>query len=160
VAALLAFFDVENLAPTSAASGSPSQPQAPALGAQLDAFRTAWDRGDRSGAVQGLRPYAQRLADAPDAIRNGVADQAFVADTQPWLDATALWGRALVSSLDALDAEIAGDTAGAQDRFADAAGLADQAAAVETIPGETRPQGPVKVADGVLDEFIAETRAL
>jgi hyaluronoglucosaminidase len=160
VEALLAFFDVENLAPTSAASGIASQPQSPALAEQLDAFRAAWDGGDRSGAVRGLRPHARRLADAPAVIRNGVVDRAFVADSQPWLDATALWGQALLGSLDALDAEIAGDTAAAQRRFADAAALADRAAAIETIPGETRPQGPVKVADGVLDEFIAEVRAL
>jgi hyaluronoglucosaminidase len=160
VEALLAFFDVENLAPTSAVSGTLSQPQAPALAQQLDAFRTAWHGGDRSGAVRGLRPYAQRLAGAPNVIRSGVADHAFVADAQPWLDATALWGQALVGSLGALDAEIAGDDAGAQARFADAAARADQAAAVETIPGETRPQGPVKVGDGVLDEFIVEARDL
>jgi hyaluronoglucosaminidase len=160
VDALLAFFDLENLAPTSATSGAVSQPQAPALAAQLDAFQTAWDRGDRTGAVRGLRSYARRLAGAPEAIRTGVADQAFVADARPWLDATALWGRALVASLDALDAEIAGDTGGAQGRFADAAALADQAAAIETIPGETRPQGPVRVGDGVLDEFIAGARDL
>jgi len=160
VEALLAFFDLENLAPTSAASGTVSQPQAPTLAQQLDAFRSAWDGGDRSGAVQGLRPHAQRLAGAPDVIRGGVADPAFIADVRPWLDATALWGQALVGSLDALDATITGDNAGAQGRFADAAALADQAAAVETIPGETRPHGPVRVGDGVLDEFIAEARAL
>ncbi len=160
VEALLAFFDVENLAPTSATSGAVSQPQAPALAGQLDAFRAAWDGGDRAGAVRGLRPHARRLAGAPEAIRHGVADQAFVGDARPWLDAAALWGRALVTSLDALDAEIAGDTAGAQERFAEAAALADQAAAIETIPGETRPQGAVKVADGVLDEFIAGARDL
>ncbi|MGH9215939.1 MAG: beta-N-acetylglucosaminidase, partial [Acidimicrobiales bacterium] len=157
---LLAFFDVENLAPTSATSGAVSQPQAPALAGQLDAFRAAWDGGDRAGAVRGLRPHARRLAGAPETIRDGVADQAFVGDARPWLDAAALWGRALVTSLDALDAEIAGDTAGAQERFAEAAALADQAAAIETIPGETRPQGAVKVADGVLDEFIAGARDL
>jgi hyaluronoglucosaminidase len=160
VDALLAFFDLENLAPTSAASGTVSQPQAPVLAQQLEAFRTAWDRGDRPGAVQGLRPYAQRLAGAPDVIRRGVDDRGFVADAQPWLDATALWGQALVASLDALDAQIAGDAAGAQARFADAAGLADRAAAVETIPGETRPQGPVRVGDGVLDDFIAAAPSL
>jgi hyaluronoglucosaminidase len=160
VEALLAFFDLENLAPTSAASGTVSQPQAPALAGQLDAFRSAWGGGDRSGAVQGLRPHAQRLAGAPGVIRSGAADPAFIADARPWLDATALWGQALVGSLDALDAAIAGDSAGAQARFADAAARADEAAAVETVPGETRPQGPVKVGDGVLDEFIAEARAL
>jgi hyaluronoglucosaminidase len=160
VDALLAFFDLENLAPTSATSGTVSQPQAPALARQLDAFRTAWDRGDRPGAIGGLRPYAQRLAGAPDVIRRGVADPGFVADAQPWLDACALWGQALVASLDALDAQTAGDVAGAQARFADADAVAVQAAAIETIPGETRPQGPVRVGDGVLDDFIAGAQAL
>jgi hyaluronoglucosaminidase len=160
VDALLAFFDLENLAPTSATSGTVSQPQAPALARQLDAFRAAWDGGDRPGAIGGLRPYAQRLAGAPDVIRRGVADPGFVTDAQPWLDATALWGQALVASLDALEAQIAGDVAGAQARFADADALADQAGAIETIPGETRPQGPVRVGDGVLDVFIAGAQAL
>jgi hyaluronoglucosaminidase len=160
VDALLAFFDLENLAPTSATSGTVSQPQAPALAQKLDAFRTAWDGGDPSGAVRGLRPYAERLAGAPDVIRSGVADRGFVADVEPWLDATALWGQALVASLDALDAQIGGDAAGAQARFADADALADRAAAIETIPGETRPQGAVRVGDGVLDDFIAGAQAL
>jgi hyaluronoglucosaminidase len=160
VDALLAFFDLENLAPTSATSGTVSQPQAPVLARQLDAFRTAWDRGDRPGAIEGLRPYAQRLAGAPDVIRRGVTDPGFVADAQPWLDATALWAQALVASLDALDAQIAGDVAGAQAHFADADALADRAAAIETIPGETRPQGPVRVGDGVLDDFIANAQGL
>ena len=93
-------------------------------------------------------------------IRSDVADGGFVTDTQPWLDATGLWGQALVASLDALDAQVAGDVAGAQARFADAAALADQAGAVGTIPGETRPQGPVRVGDGVLDDFIAEAPTL
>ena len=56
VDALLAFFDLENLAPTSATAGTVSQPQAPALAQQLDAFRTAWDGGDRSGAVRDCVP--------------------------------------------------------------------------------------------------------
>jgi hyaluronoglucosaminidase len=160
VEALLAFFDVENLAPTSATSGEVSQPQAPVLARKIDAFRTAWDSGDRAGAVRALRPYAQRLAGAADVIRSNVTDPGFGADARPWLDATALWGRALVASLDALDARIAGDDAGARSRFADAAAQAEQAAAIETIPGETRPQGPVRVADGVLDDFIAAAPGL
>jgi hyaluronoglucosaminidase len=160
VDALLAFFDLENLAPTSAASGTVSQQQAPALARRLDAFRAAWNGGDRAGAVGGLRPYVQLLAGAPAVIDRGVADRAFVADARPWLDATALWGQALVASLDALDARTAGDDAGADARFADAAALTDRAGAIETIPGETRPQGPVRVADGVLDVFIADAPAL
>ncbi len=159
VDSLLAFFDVENLAPTSASSGIVSQPQAPALATQLDTFRAAWSGGDRAGAVAGLRPYADLLATAPERIRAGIADDAFLADCAPWLDATVRWGQALVATLDALDARIAGDAAGAQARLNEAAALSDQAGAIRTIPGETRPEGQVRVADGVLDTFIAEARS-
>jgi hyaluronoglucosaminidase len=38
--------------------------------------------------------------------------------------------------------------------------LAARAGAIRTIPGETRPEGPVRVGDGVLDAFIAEADAL
>jgi hyaluronoglucosaminidase len=160
VEALLAFFDLENLAPTSARSGVVSQPQAPALAAALDAFGATWSSGDRAGALAGLRPVAERIAAAPDRIRAGVADAAFVADCGPWLDATALWGQAFVRTLDGLAAGVAGDDAAATAAFAEADALAGQAAAIRTIPGETRPEGPVRVGDGVLDEFLAEASAL
>ena len=35
-----------------------------------------------------------------------------------------------------------------------------QAEAIRTIPGETRPEGPVRVGDGVLDDFLAEADGL
>ncbi|HKH23900.1 MAG TPA: beta-N-acetylglucosaminidase domain-containing protein [Acidimicrobiales bacterium] len=158
VDALLAFFDVENLAPTSASSGTVSQPQAPALAAQLETFRASWDGGDPAGAVAELRPYAELLAAAPERIRAGVVDDGFLADCAPWLDATALWGQALVATLAALHARIAGDATEA--RFDAAAALAGQAGAIRTIPGETRPEGPVRVADGVLDTFVADAPGL
>jgi hyaluronoglucosaminidase len=158
VDALLAFFDVENLAPTS--GDGLSQPQAPALAAQLDQFRSRWGSGDRAGAVAGLRPYAELLAGAPEAIRGGVTDQAFVSDCGPWLDATALWGRALVAALDGLDARVRGDAGTADQRFAAVDDLVGQASAIRTIEGETRPQGPVRVADGVLDRFLDEAPGL
>ncbi|HEX8805053.1 MAG TPA: beta-N-acetylglucosaminidase domain-containing protein, partial [Acidimicrobiales bacterium] len=158
VDALLAFFDLENLAPTS--GDGVSQPQAPVLAGQLDAFRSAWAAGDRTGAVAGLRPTAERLAGASDRIRAHVVDPAFVADCGPWLDATALWGRALVATLDGLGARAAGDGDTAERRFAEADDLVAAASAVHTIEGETRPQGPVRVADGVLDAFLAEAPGL
>jgi hyaluronoglucosaminidase len=160
VEALLAFFDLENLAPTSARSGVVSQPQAPALAAALDAFRDTWSSGDRAGALAGLRPVAERIAAAPDRINAGVADAAFLADSGPWLDATALWGQAFVRTVDGLAAGAAGDDAAASAAFAEADALAGQAAAIRTIPGETRPEGPVRVGDGVLDEFLADADAL
>src|SRR5690606_18835627 len=75
--ALLTFFDLENLAPTSARSGLVSQPQSPVLAAQLDAFREAWAAGDRQGALDGLRPHAEAIAAAPGLIRANVVDPAF-----------------------------------------------------------------------------------
>ncbi|HET8619693.1 MAG TPA: protein O-GlcNAcase [Acidimicrobiales bacterium] len=160
VEALLAFFDLENLAPTSARSEIVSQPQSPALAAELEGFHAAWRRGDKAGAVAGLRPYAAVLAGAPDLVRARVVDPAFVADCGPWLDATALWAGALVATLDGLDARLAGDGATASVRLAEASALVAQAEAIHTIPGETRPEGPVRVADGVLDDFLAGAAGL
>jgi hyaluronoglucosaminidase len=160
VDALLAFFDLENLAPTSASSGSVSQPQAPALAALVDGFHTTWRSGDRAGAVAALRPYAERLAGAPALIRARVVDPAFIADCGPWLDATALWGGALVATLDGLAARAGGDVAISDARRAEAAALAGMAGTIHTIPGETRPQGPVLVGDGVLDAFVSWGSAL
>ena len=161
VEALLAFFDLENLAPTSARSTAVvSQPQSPALAASLDAFRSTWQGGDRAGAVAGLRPYAAVVAGAPALIRANLVDPAFATDCGPWLDATALWGGALVAALDGLDARLAGDESTAGAKLAEASALVAQAEAIHTIPGETRPEGPVRVADGVLDEFLAGASAL
>ena len=134
VEALLTFFDLENLAPTSASSGVVSQPQSPALAASLDAFRAAWSAGDRTGALAALRPVAERIAGAPDLIRAHVADEAFVADCAPWLDATVLWGRAFVRTLDGLAARETGDEATASAAFAESDALVD--------PGGGDPDDP------------------
>jgi hyaluronoglucosaminidase len=100
------------------------------------------------------------LAAAPERIRTRVTDPGFVADTGPWLDATALWGRAFVATLDALDARLAGDPGTADAHFAEADGLVARAQSITTIAGETRPQGTVRVADGVLDTFLGEAHGL
>jgi hyaluronoglucosaminidase len=154
VEALLAFFDLETYAPTSSTTGSLVQGQAPALAAKIAAFNAAWSSGDRKGAVAGLRPYAELLAAAPQRIRDGVRDAGFVADCRPWLDALGLWGQAFVATLDGLQARIDGDQATAGARFAAAHDLAARARVVHTIAGETKPQGPVLVGDGVLDSFL------
>jgi hyaluronoglucosaminidase len=153
-AALLAFFDVEHLVPTSTSKNA--QPQAPVLAGKLAAFRTTWQRGDRTGAVAGLRPYAQELAAAPGAIRAGAVKAGFVAEAAPWLDALDLWGRALVRALDGLQARADGSEGQADQWFGEAADLAEQAAAVPPLPGDPRAKPPVKVADGVLDAFLRE----
>lgn len=160
VDALLAFFDLENLAPTSAADERLSLPQSPVLAAEIDAFRAAWRAGDRAGAVAGLRPRATLIAGAPERIRRHVVDETFVADAEPWLDATGLWGAAFVAALDALDARVSGDESRAAQLFGTVDDLVARARAIETIPGKTFPQGPVRVGDGVLDSFLTEARDL
>ncbi|MGP3769477.1 beta-N-acetylhexosaminidase family protein [Streptomyces sp. SDT5-1] len=153
--ALLAFFDTQHLAPTFGDTNW--QPQAPELAARLDDFRAAWEGGsaaERKAALRALSAYAGVLADAPERIRAGMGDKAFLAQTKPWLDALDLWGASLNATLDGLRARV--DSGGGDADFVKAADLAKQASAITTIPGTTRPQGPIKVADGVLDTFIAE----
>ncbi|MEW1722030.1 beta-N-acetylglucosaminidase domain-containing protein [Streptomyces sp. NPDC093109] len=157
VTALLAFFDTQYLAPTF--GDLPWQPQAPALAARLAGFRTAWAAGDRAGALRTLRPYAGLLASASATIRSGT-DPGLVTDTGPWLDALALWGAAFNATLDGLAAGEAGDGAAARGHFARSSALAAQAAAIRTLPGTTRPQGTVKVADTVLDVFLRDAPGL
>ncbi|MFI2780670.1 beta-N-acetylhexosaminidase family protein [Streptomyces sp. ALB3] len=157
--ALLAFFDTQHLAPTFGDTNW--QPQAPGLAARLAEFTEAWGSGSRArrqAALRELDAYADVLAGAPERIREGVRDPAFLAQTKPWLDALDLWGGSLKATLDGLRAEAHAGSGHAD--FAAAAGLAEQAAAVTTIPGTTRPQGPVKVADGVLDTFIERAPAM
>ena len=155
--ALLVFFDLEHMAPL--ANGRPWLEPAPELASRIERFREQWNAGDRAGAVSGLRQYAQKIADAPARIRAGAAPD-FVGDAAPWLDATALWGPSLLATLDGLEARSAGDEPRAGDRFGEATRLAEQAGRIQTIPGESRPQGPVRVADGVLDVFIQQAPGL
>ncbi|MEU0130477.1 beta-N-acetylglucosaminidase domain-containing protein [Streptomyces sp. NPDC006289] len=153
--ALLAFFDTEHLAPTF--GDTDWQPRAPELSARLADFTTAWSSGSvarRRAALRDLTAYADVLAGAPGQIRAGVRDPAFLAQTKPWLDALDVWGGALDATLDGLRARLHAGTGQAD--FARAAELAEQAGAFTTIPGTTRPQGPIKVADGVLDTFIEQ----
>jgi hyaluronoglucosaminidase len=158
--ALLRFFDTQHMAPTFGTQ--PWQPQAPRLKAELDAVRDALARGDaaeRGAALASLTTTADELADAPDIIRSGVADPAFAAQSAPWLDAMRLWGRALRLSAAGLSAAEQGRDA-APRYFAEAKRLAAEAAAVQSIPGATRFDGPIKIADGVLDRFVADAPGL
>jgi len=156
--ALLTFFDTQHLAPTF--GNQPWQPQAPQLRTTINRVRDALASGDtaeRAAALNALGKAADDLAAAPDLIRAGVIAPGFVTEAQPWLDATALWGRALHLTVDGLRAE---NGAAASRLFGEAARLADEAAKIRTTPGATRPKGPIKVADGVLDVFIAEAPGL
>ncbi len=159
-AALLSFFDTQHLAPTF--GSQPWQPQAPRLKAQLDAVRLALAEGDaaaRSLALADLARAADTLTAAPDTIRSGTIDPGFADQSRPWLDAMQLWGRALQMTAAGLDAANR-DGAAAAGYFAEARRLAAQAAAVQTIPGATRFDGAIRVADGVLDRFVADAPTL
>ncbi|MBP2513640.1 beta-N-acetylglucosaminidase domain-containing protein [Sphingomonas sp. PvP018] len=159
-AALLSFFDTQHLAPTF--GSQPWQPQAPRLKAELDAVRLALAEGDaaaRSLALADLARAADTLAAAPDTIRSGTIDPGFADQARPWLDAMQLWGRALQMTAAGLDAANR-EGAAAPGYFAEARRLAAQAAAVQTIPGATRFDGAIRVADGVLDRFVADAPTL
>jgi hyaluronoglucosaminidase len=159
-AALLTFFDTQHMAPTF--GSQPWQEQAPRLKASLDTVREALADGDataRSAAIKDLRAQADTLANAPDIIRSGTVDPAFAKQARPWLDALQLWGRALQLTTAGLDAADHGSGAATR-YFTDAGRLAAQAAAVQSIPGATRFDGPIKVADGVLDRFVKDAPSL
>ncbi|KER85260.1 beta-N-acetylglucosaminidase [Xanthomonas arboricola pv. celebensis] len=159
-AALLTFFDTQHLAPTF--GSQPWQEQAPRLKAVLDQVREAIALGDaaaRSQAIAELARTADAFAAAPQSIRAGVADKGFAEQSRPWLEAMEAWGRALQQTAAGLDAANRGDAQAAV-AFADAKRIAAEAAAIPSIPGATRFGGPVKIADGVLDRFVADAPQL
>ncbi|WP_115509901.1 beta-N-acetylhexosaminidase family protein [Xanthomonas arboricola] len=159
-AALLIFFDTQHLAPTF--GSQPWQEQAPRLKAVLDHVREAIALGDaaaRSQAIAELARTADAFAAAPQSIRAGVADKGFAEQSRPWLEAMEGWGRALQQTAAGLDAANRGDAQAAV-AFADAKRIAAEAAAIPSIPGATRFGGPVKIADGVLDRFVADAPQL
>ncbi|MBB4657436.1 hyaluronoglucosaminidase [Xanthomonas sp. F14] len=159
-AALLTFFDTQHLAPTF--GSQPWQEQAPRLKAVLDHVRETIALGDaaaRSQAIAELARTADAFAAAPQSIRAGVADKGFAEQSRPWLEAMEGWGRALQQTAAGLDAANRGDAQAAV-AFADAKRIAAEAAAIPSIPGATRFGGPVKIADGVLDRFVADAPQL
>ncbi|WP_395397358.1 beta-N-acetylglucosaminidase domain-containing protein [Novosphingobium sp. BL-8A] len=159
-AALLTFFDTQHLAPTFGTQ--PWQPQSPRLKTVLDRVRETLAHGDadaRKAALKDLARQADDIANAPATIRAGVADKNFIAQAAPWLDAMQRWGSALQLTAAGLSAANDG-SATARSLFADAKKQADEAAAVQSIPGATRFDGPIKIADGVLDLFIADAPGL
>ncbi|MFH9818700.1 beta-N-acetylglucosaminidase domain-containing protein [Streptomyces sp. NPDC017230] len=151
--ALLVFGDLEHLAPTFGAT--PWQPQAPELARRVTEFWTSWDEGDRAAAVTALRAYATAVERAPATIRGGAVEEGFTVDAADWLDATELWGKAMVRMLDALAKRQAGDKEASDRLLAESNELQRQARAVRVDPprnswGKVQP----KVGDGVLDSFL------
>ncbi|MGW0237794.1 beta-N-acetylglucosaminidase domain-containing protein [Streptomyces sp. NPDC002996] len=153
--ALLVLGDLEHLAPTFGAT--PWQPQAPELARHIASFWQTWDEGNRQQALEALHPRAHAVEQAPATIRGGAVEEGFTVDAAPWLDATELWGRAMVTMLDALAARQAGDKAGSERLLGESEELQRQARAVRVDPprnswGSVQP----KVGDGVLDAFLVQ----
>lgn len=159
-AALLLFFDTQHLAPTF--GSQPWQPQSPKLRVLLNEVRYVLAQGDKGAidaALQQLHAYAEAFTQAPELIREGTKDTNFSGEAAPWLDAMTIWGKALQSAVEGLTAAAAGDPS-ATAHFDNAKLLAKEAAVIPSIPGATRVEGPVKIADGVLDVFIEEANQL
>ncbi|MGW4234875.1 beta-N-acetylglucosaminidase domain-containing protein [Streptomyces sp. NPDC004980] len=153
--ALLVLGDLEHMAPTF--GSTPWQPQAPELARRTAEFWKAWDEGDRTGSVKALRTYATAVERAPATIRGGSVEKGFTVDAAPWLDATQLWGGAMVTMLDALAARQAGDKETSDRLLAESDELQQRARAVRIDPprnswGKVQP----KVGDGVLDTFLVQ----
>jgi hyaluronoglucosaminidase len=148
-AALRAFADVTTF------DGTLHRTQAPELAAATAAFWRRWHAGDRQGAADDLRPRVRALAAAPDVIRAGVADPAFADEAGAWLDATALWARAMDAAVDMLVQEPV--RAGAQRRHVDH--LVARAGAVRDTREPHRGTAP-KIGDGVVDAFVDAARTV
>ncbi|MEV4064502.1 beta-N-acetylglucosaminidase domain-containing protein [Nonomuraea dietziae] len=104
---------------------------------------------------EGLRELAERYAKAPDLIESGVRDRAFVEEAKSWLDATRLWTRALVRSLDLLEKVRADDGAGALAIRGEITRLVADAKAIRDVRQPHSTTNP-KIGDGVLDRFVAD----
>ena len=102
-------------------------------------------------------PTAQALAGASGSIRAGVADPGFVEQAQPWLDALALWGQAVLAALDLASARLAdrpGEAEAADQRIDEILDRVHQLRGVRVPHSDAEPA----VADGVVDEFVARLR--
>ncbi|WP_200977911.1 beta-N-acetylglucosaminidase domain-containing protein [Echinicola sp. 20G] len=153
--ALLMFFDTQHLAPTF--GSQPWQEQAPVLKAILDNIRKVLAFGDPDSKeieINSLKKYANKFYQSPNIIR-AVVDPVFIDEAEPWLVAMEIWGKALILTAEGLEAANSGNK-NCQVYFLKAKELAKEASEVLSIPGATRFDGKIKIADGVLDVFIEE----
>ncbi|MFE1932660.1 beta-N-acetylglucosaminidase domain-containing protein [Streptomyces sp. NPDC059474] len=145
-AALRAFADLNYTSPL-------QKVQAPELTAAIRRFWATWPT-DPAAAVRALRPRLTAVAKAPAALRAHLphSGQGFLTDAAPWLDSTADWGTAMVTALDMLKRQQAGDAAGAWADRQRLPGLVT-AASSHTRPGDSQR---VLVGDRVMDVFVQD----
>ncbi|MEV5550690.1 beta-N-acetylglucosaminidase domain-containing protein [Streptomyces sp. NPDC052309] len=155
--AVQVFVDLNHMAPTF--GSQPWQPQAPVFGAAVERF---WEEhgSDAERAITEFRPSVRAVAQAPGIIREGVPGKLFLSDASRWLDATQLWGQSMEHGLNvlaALDAHNA--TEAAQERQS-MDSLAAAASQIMVDPAEQGRQGPVKIGDPFIEDFVSRVANL
>nr|WP_308295960.1 beta-N-acetylglucosaminidase domain-containing protein [Streptomyces sp. ISL-96] len=125
--------------------------QAPALAASIARF---WESGDADRLDRALGG----LQRAPDVLRDRIAEQEFIDDSGPWLDAAEAWGVATRAALRLVELARDGDGARAWDQRQRLPGLV-AAAKSFTYTDLNGRKIPVVVGEGVLDKFIEDAAA-
>ncbi|NBE55441.1 beta-N-acetylhexosaminidase family protein, partial [Streptomyces boluensis] len=149
--AMQRFVDLNHLAPTF--GDEPWQPQSPKLTAEVADFWKAYG-AEPAAALREFRPVVREIAQAPATLRDGDTDRLFLADAERWLEATALWGRAMDHGLNTLAAIEAGDEAKAAAERQAMTDAAAEAAKITVDPEEHHQVGPVLLGDPVIEDFL------
>ncbi|MFH8344226.1 beta-N-acetylglucosaminidase domain-containing protein [Streptomyces sp. NPDC018045] len=125
--------------------------QSPELAAAIRRFRDG-------GSAKCLDATLRGLQRAPGILRASLPDRGFIADSGPWLDATAAWGRAARTALRMIQASRTGDDATAQ-RLRKRLPALVGAAKSHVYVDMNGKRVPVLVANGVVDTFVADAIA-
>ncbi|GAA1502569.1 hypothetical protein GCM10009730_01160 [Streptomyces albidochromogenes] len=128
--------------------------QAPDLAAEIARF---WDAGESADA-DALDSALKGLQQAPDVLRERLAEQEFVTDSAPWLDAAEAWGVATRAALRLVGLARDGEGAAAWDQRQRLPALVAAAKSFTYTDLEGR-KIPVVVGEGVLDTFTEDAAA-
>ncbi len=132
-------------------SSSLNPRQAPELAHAIAEF-------DEDGDARRLDGALRTLQDAPGVLRDRLPDRGFVADSEPWLDATRAWGTAARTALRLIEATRAGDDDTAWQLRQRIPALVKTATSFVYVDLNGK-KIPVLVADGVLDTFVEDAVA-
>ncbi len=125
--------------------------QAPDLAADIARF---WE----SGGVAALDRALAGLQKSPDVLRDRIAEQEFVTESEPWLDAAEAWGVATRAALRMVRLARDGEGAAAWDQRQRLPGLVAAARSFTYTDLDGR-KIPVVVGEGVLDRFTEDAAA-
>jgi hyaluronoglucosaminidase len=128
-----------------------SQTHAPVLTAALAAFWKQWYAGDESAAAT-LGAVLRTIRDSPQILRESLWNPAFLAETDPWLEATSLWGQAAIAGLEILESRRKQLPDRVTSAEASARSLRTRAQSV-SWPGSIPPT-PIQVDGDMLGAFV------